>query len=210
VKHLGRRLAAPIILALAIGVLLVACSRGDGATPATVATPGDGSQQVDGGTGHGHIPLLAPGGPQQASCDLIEASEISAVAGEPLANPTPLALGPPLGQEVCTFGSADRGTYAVAQVSVVREEGFEPALSESGFTVTKLFDQTLLLYPNAVLVPGIGDAAFRHDDTLEVLVGDVMFSVSLSVSDGIGRSSPSLETLVAIAELVLPRLDLAR
>lgn len=143
-------------------------------------------------------------------CDLLDESELSALAGEPMGSPSPLELGPPLGQHVCTFGALHPDSHTVAQISMISEDGLAEALRAEGFNVQQVFDETFEMFPNSILVPGVADAALRHDDTLEVLAGNVVFSVSLTSTDGTERQAASLETLVAMAELVIQRLEIPR
>jgi hypothetical protein len=204
---LRRRYPRPItaLLLVMAAVAFIACSSQDdttdpGTQPGTFLTgPSTPADQP--------ITLHGPGDSAQPTCSLLDAAELSRIAGEPMGNPSSIALGPPLGQQVCTFGALASGSYTIAQVSLVAQDGLAASLRDDGFTVQRLFDETFTMFPNAILVPGIGDAAFRHKNTLEVLAGEVTFSVSLAYSDGAARRPASLETLVALATIVLDRIE---
>ena len=139
-------------------------------------------------------------------CDLVPVEQAQRLTDRDLNEPRALNLGAPLGQKVCTFGAADRSFATVLQVSVVDEGMFTGTLAESGYTVDQLFAETRALYPTAVTVTGIGDDAFRHGDTLEVLHNGYTVGISLSLGSSYASEAAPLETLAAIAALALQSL----
>lgn len=193
----------PIILAVCfVAAGFVGCDQGDdSARTVTVELP-EGSPTP----GDAPSTLLGPGA-NGGVCPLLDAATLSTLAGEPMGNPAPIDMGAPLGQQVCTFGALDAGSYTTAQVSLVTMDGLAGSLRETDFTVTQLFDESFSRAPDAILVHGIGDAAFRHKNTLEVLSGEATFSVRLSRTDGTAGQPVSLETLVAMAAVVIERIS---
>lgn len=139
-------------------------------------------------------------------CELVPVEAAQRITGRELGAPRAVNLAEPLGQKVCTFGAADRSFATVLQVSVVDEGMLPGALAASGYTVERLFAETRALYPTAVTVTGIGDEAFRHGDTLEVLYNGYSLGVSLSLGDSYTSEAAPLETLAAIAALALENL----
>lgn len=140
-------------------------------------------------------------------CDLVPVAEAQRITGRELSAPRAVYLGEPLGQKVCTFAAADRTFATVLQVSVVDESVFTGTLAEGGYTIEQLFAETRALYPAAVAVTGIGDDAFRHGDTLEVLYNGYTVGVSLSLGSNYSNEAAPLETLAAIAALALESLS---
>ncbi|MDZ7728693.1 MAG: hypothetical protein U5Q44_11130 [Dehalococcoidia bacterium] len=139
----------------------VAC-RGDdvdsAASPAATGTAGDAD-----------APRIGVRSSDEAAgvdaCSLLDAGEVETFAGEPMAEPHLQRMGPPLYQEVCTYGPKVPGSYSLLQVSVIDESRFDSGFAASGFTARSVWEQTRSIYPNAQVLPGVGDGAFRHGDT---------------------------------------------
>lgn len=213
--HLPRPLLPAALIALT--VLAAACSSGGDSDTATESTLVDGSAtstirpqrpeiQIP-PLATGNSTVIALGGSASLDvCDIVPVDDAQRLLGRELAAPRGVNLGAPLGQVVCTFGSTDRSYATVLQVSIVAQDVFDEDLLQSGYTVAQLFDETRALYPSSVKVQGIGDDAFRHADTLEVLHGEYAIGVSLSLGSNFSSQAAPLETLAAIAALAIANL----
>jgi hypothetical protein len=210
------RLVLPTAL-VALTMLAAACSSSgeseieSGSTlvddPGTATVPVQRPTSPLGPVGTGNSTVIALGDNGSLDvCDIVPVDDAQRLLGRDLSAPRGVNLGAPLGQVVCTFGSTDRSYATVLQVSIVAQNVFDEDLLQTGYTIGQLFDETRALYPSSVKVHGIGDDAFRHNDTLEVLHGEYAIGVSLSLGSNFSSQAAPLETLAAIAELAIANL----
>lgn len=207
----ARPLLRPLLLVSVLLLLLGACGDGDDSPPGDAAATGEGESagvmNAPGDTAEGAPSPFDPADSAGSVCDLLTGEEATNFTGETMGEPSAQRLDAPLYQQVCTFGAEASGSYSLLQVSVVDETQFEASLAEQGYTARALWLDTRKLHPNAEVIPGLGDGAFRHGDTLEVHRGDFAIGVSIARNDGTGRTPVPLDSLVHLARVVLSRLD---
>lgn len=137
-------------------------------------------------------------------CDLLTVEEVSAAAGQPMLAGELDKGSNPFGQTMCAWEAQKQGSVLIVQVSVMREADFAGQMKKT-YSAKKLYDQAMTLYPNATGVAGVGNEAFRSDNTLQVLAdGGVTFTVMVGLP---GRHTVADETLVALARTIESRLD---
>jgi hypothetical protein len=215
--NLPRRIRFLLTAALPVVAFLAACGSEAEVADPTEATPEESTATT---LVRPSRPVNQPGASSESGtviaispdlsldvCDLVPVGEAQRITGREMSAPRAVYLGEPLGQKVCTFAAADRTFATVLQVSVVDESVFSGSLAEGGYTIEQLFAETKALYPAAIAVTGIGDDAFRHGDTLEVLFNGYTIGVSLSLGSNYTNEAASLDTLAAIAAIALQSLS---
>ena len=137
-------------------------------------------------------------------CALLTMDEVTAAAGQPMLAGEFEKGSNPFGQTMCLWGAEAALSHQVVQLSVMRESDFDPLLKKKNYDAKALYEQALTLYPSPVELDGVGRAAFRSDNTLQVLGDGVAFTVSVGLA---GRHSVSDDTLVSLARSVEARLN---
>ena len=189
------------VLPFVAALCLAACSSNDGeGQPALGST----TTVDDGGANTFSIVPRDPSAPVDV-CSLIAPEEAGQIFGYDDARATAVTLGAPLNQVVCSYAT---GGTTVLQVAIVDERRLSPDLREQGYDAEFVFERAReqsLGY--GFDVTGLGEAAFRHGDTLEMLVGPYAVGISVSNPDtGYNRPPVTLETLTQLAVRVIDGL----
>lgn len=187
-------------LALAIGATMLAAAvsacGGSGGTVDLVTKPGD--------PGSGSNILVTGGttGTVIDACSLLTAEEASDLAGESLREPSLDNYAN--GQSVCTFGATRFMSYTFVQVSLFVES---PQMNSDGYTARQMFEEQRKANQPTEEIDNIGEDAFRHANSLEVLAGTTTFGVRIAMADPGGMVSVPQEDLETMARIVLARLS---
>jgi hypothetical protein len=192
------RIARTLATAALVVAVAAACSDNGDPGPSPEGSVGLFDGTVDAPVRHGPVPPV---------CSLLTTGEASELAGEDLREPASDVTPGGIGQQVCTFGATAFFSYTYVQVSLVAEADWPPELHARGYTARRVFEEARDSYPMIEPVTGIGEDAFRHGNTLEVLTGDVTFGVKIALNDRSGGIEAPLGDLVRAAELILGRLD---
>jgi hypothetical protein len=141
-------------------------------------------------------------------CALLTREQVDAAASEPMRSGERSAEAMnPLGQQICTWSAVSGQSTRTLQVSVVRSQDMDENLRKSSYTARRLFLDTKAGLPGAEPVSGVGDDAFRAQNFLHTLKGDVYVTVFVSVGQiGTQRAPATTDTLKELALAVLAKL----
>jgi hypothetical protein len=152
-----------LMLATAVLVALVGCSKAAGTTPGAPANPAAGAATNGGSAGGGVDP-----------CSLITTAQASTVLGEPAKDGQPHAY---LQTKQCEWDSAD-GSVAILVYIGGQKAAWQNTLSGAKAA------------PKYQDVSGLGDAAFTTGFDLHILKGDDMYQIGVSgVTDPLGSAT---------------------
>ncbi|MCZ2111153.1 MAG: DUF3558 domain-containing protein [Dehalococcoidia bacterium] len=135
-------------------------------------------------------------------CKLLTAEEVAAAIGNPVdEGQAGEAKGSPLGQAICTWSGQGGLSANSLLVSVERSKDFAKTLKDQGYTAKKLYEDGKKIATDATDVTGVGVAAYRSKNGLNVLVDGATFNVSLITS---GKANDA--QLADLAKKVATRL----
>lgn len=169
------------LVALTLGLLLLAACGGDGKGPKAKLEP----------------------------CGLITQAEAEAALGRPVKPGQGKDTGNPLGQIICSYGLAAEDAVGYVQISLIRNQGMEPRLHENGYNALRLARDTREHLAGVKEVPGLGQEAFTWGgdgprSAVNLAVVDKEAYLHLTVS-GL-ETAKNLEAAKDLARKALARL----
>ncbi|MEU7003588.1 hypothetical protein [Nonomuraea sp. NPDC046570] len=128
-------------------------------------------------------------------CKLLTPGDLKATFGSPFGDGK-LTHQEDTGADQCVWTSAGAASGATFSITVLSQDRLAGVFKSNGTSVTELFEQTKLAYPNAEAVD-LGDEAFAAVSEVQVLDRDTWYSLSFhGAGDGAVDGLKKLATQV--------------